>query len=621
MAITYQQAINFKNSSIGSQIPYIERVLRPSNWNNLNKGLRNQYLGEIENAINDPIGFSFDRLEKDAASYLVFQNIPGGGGTAKAEAKDLKANIDKYVKYLTSNGQSVNAIMSTIDKGYVEGAKSLQEQVGRMQDEPILNKVSDVAIQVGLAAAIAPLSLPQQLAATAALQLAQGAAPPDIIRNLVATVAANSLTYGIPGVESSKVIPETISEINKKIANLAPNAVSPTTVSALINAERQALAAVITKQDVGLNAIAGAVGGTIADIAKVGFDDPLTQKTLGEYAKYSALGMSPQDAFLMAATDYAGDLAITPAAAPTGSKIGSSIASTNDVDVTVPSEIANKPEFKTTSAQVGENIIQYTDRDGKVTYRKNVTAKTPIGKNIGYTIVYDPELKQFNYDYTVTKDQISRNVTSKTKPFSIDVPTAPTDVLPPRLVGQQTGQRRPGEDIGVPTQFIDEKLVGVQAKGGKLPAIEIQGSPIQDEPTLSLIRRVRTGQETRPNVTQIDKKLPAIEVSAEKIEPEAQRPIQEPETESRRRVDEEEEPIAQRQPTDSIILDLISGGSGRKQAPIQRTPNEREAASMQALTQALSIGDPGEALFGGGLGRRRNVWNVESLRLKDELGG
>jgi len=42
---------------------------------------------------------------------------------------------------------------------------------------------------------------------------------------------------------------------------------------------------------------------------------------------------------------------------------------------------------------------------------------------------------------------------------------------------------------------------------------------------------------------------------------------------------------------------------------------------MQALSQALSVGDPGEALFGSRLGRRKNVWNVESLRLKDELGG
>ena len=75
-------------------------------------------------------------------------------------------------------------------------------------------------------------------------------------------------------------------------------------------------------------------------------------------------------------------------------------------------------------------------------------------------------------------------------------------------------------------------------------------------------------------------------------------------------------------PRETVILDLISGGSAAEQAArSQRTPDERKLASMQALSQALRIGDPGEPLFGGRLGRRRNVWNVESLRLKDELGG
>jgi hypothetical protein len=120
--------------------------------------------------------------------------------------------------------------------------------------------------------------------------------------------------------------------------------------------------------------------------------------------------------------------------------------------------------------------------------------------------------------------------------------------------------------------------------------------------------------------------LPAVEVTGqrppEEEVPETQRLIQPAETESARRVDEQEEPIAQRQPTESVILDLISGGSGAQRAARQqRTPDERELASMQALSQALRVGDPGEPLFGGRLGRRRNVWNVESLRLKDELGG
>ena len=462
------------------------------------------------------------------------------------------------------------------------------------------------------------LSLPQKIAASSAVQLANGAKPEDVIRNAVGTVAAYQ-------------VPEVLKNINKEIASFAPNTVQDTVKSAIVNAENQAVFALITKQDVAANAIAGAVGGTVADVSKFGFDDPIAQKAIGEYAKYISLGVLPQDAAAFAASDYAIDLAVAeskkstggmlPTSAKAGSRIGSLLASTGDIDLTVPSEIATKEGFRTMPGEVGENIIQYTDKDGIVTYEKRVTAQTPKGNKIGYTIIYDPQLNEFQYQYRTTGGTAEGPIvtSSKTKP-SLTTPDAPETILPPRLAGAQTGQRRPGEDIGVPTQFIDKKLVGVPAEGGKLPAIEIQGSPIQDEPTLSLIRRVRTGQETMPDVTQIDKKLPAIEVSTKKIEPETQRLIQPSETESARRVDEQEEPIAQREPSGSIILDLISGG-GRQVTRQQRIPNEREAASMQALSQALSVGDAGDALFGSGLGRRRNVWNVESLRLKDELGG
>jgi hypothetical protein len=44
-------------------------------------------------------------------------------------------------------------------------------------------------------------------------------------------------------------------------------------------------------------------------------------------------------------------------------------------------------------------------------------------------------------------------------------------------------------------------------------------------------------------------------------------------------------------------------------------------AGTSALAQALSVGDPG-ALYLGKKGKeRRPVWNVESLKLSDELGG
>lgn len=643
MAITYKQAVEFMNGPIGSQIPYVARVLRPSNWNNLNGGLKAKYLGEIEKAINDPVKFSLEKLREAVSQYVVYSNI--GGKTGKAEAADYKANIDKYVPFLQSQGQSVDDITSVINKGSLAGVERLAEHEKRINEVSPIDKVVDVGLQIGLATATAGLSLPAQIGANAALQIAQGAKPADVVRNVVGTVAANSLTQGIPGIESSKIIPKTLNEVNKAIANIAPDIVNSTVGSALINAERQAVAALITKQDVGQNAIAGAIGGTVADIAKVGFDDPLTQKTIGEYAKYNALGMSPQDAALMAGVDYLGDVSsqpatrpssqadeeISPVAAAPGSKIGSTLAGVGDIDFTVPSNIANKPEFKTMPGEAGENIIQYTDNDGIVSYRKNVTSTTPSGKKFGYTIVYD-DLNGISYQYSLPKEGLDVEIVStKTRPSVENLDTikkvvtsadeVSPDVLSVKPVKTQTDQTVPSGGFKEPT--VKPITPDIRAEAPRLPPVEVEGdfaTPVQEMPTLSLLNRVRVGAETKPDASQATKKLPAIEVTGkEEEEPEILRLIKPPKEELRKT---EEEVELQRKPTDSVILDLISGGSGAQQAARQqRSPDQRELASMQALSQALSIGDPGDTLFGSGLGRRKNVWNVESLRLKDELGG
>jgi len=170
------------------------------------------------------------------------------------------------------------------------------------------------------------------------------------------------------------------------------------------------------------------------------------------------------------------------------------------------------------------------------------------------------------------------------------------ELIPSRLVGQPA-QRTPGGE-----------------EAGTLPPVEVVGD-VETIPGLDLIRRVRTGEQAQAP----ERRLPEVEVIGQR------EPIElEKITETQRIAQEEETPEEeiQRQPKETIILDLISGGSAaEKAARQQRAPDERELASMQALSQALRIGDPGEPLFGGRLGRRRNVWNVESLRLKDELGG
>jgi hypothetical protein len=167
--------------------------------------------------------------------------------------------------------------------------------------------------------------------------------------------------------------------------------------------------------------------------------------------------------------------------------------------------------------------------------------------------------------------------------------------------------------------FPEEKPLQVDVYGGAgteertLQPVEVTG---QRDPELNLIRRdmIRTGRDAQEGTKQ----LSPVEVTAQREEDisEPQRLI----TESTQEPTQQEAEV-QRPVTEPVLLGLLGGGRGATIPRTQRTPNEREAASMQALSQALSIGDPGNALFGSGLGRRRNVWNVESLRLKDELGG
>jgi len=315
MAITYQQAVQFMNSPIGSQLPYLKQVLGNANdFNSLSGSQKAMYLGKIEQAMKDPVSLAVERLKNDVAGYVIYQNLPGGGGTAQAAAQDLKARIDSYVSFLQNNGQSVDEITSVINKGYLTGAESLKEQVGRMNETSVIDKVADVALNVGLGVATGGLGFTEQIIANALLQAGQGIKPQDIVRNITATIAANSLTQGIPGVESSKIIPKTLNELNQKIANLAPNIVNPTVASALINAERQAVAAAITKQDIVENAIAGAAGGTVADLASLGIEtaSPTMNKQLvqalsksaAEYAQYKAAGFTDEQALQKSLSSY-----------------------------------------------------------------------------------------------------------------------------------------------------------------------------------------------------------------------------------------------------------------------------------------------------------------------------
>jgi hypothetical protein len=79
----------------------------------------------------------------------------------------------------------------------------------------------------------------------------------------------------------------------------------------------------------------------------------------------------------------------------------------------------------------------------------------------------------------------------------------------------------------------------------------------------------------------------------------------------------QEFPLTQPSEADRRLIDYMYGNFG---SPFG-VPLGQMAPGSSALAQALSVGDPG-ALYLGKKGRERKpVWNVESLKLTDELGG
>lgn len=81
----------------------------------------------------------------------------------------------------------------------------------------------------------------------------------------------------------------------------------------------------------------------------------------------------------------------------------------------------------------------------------------------------------------------------------------------------------------------------------------------------------------------------------------------------------QEFPLTEPSAADRRLINYLYGNMG---APMGAPYGGREmGAGTSALAQALSVGDPG-ALYLGKKGKeRRPVWNVESLKLSDELGG
>lgn len=191
--------------------------------------------------------------------------------------------------------------------------------------------------------------------------------------------------------------------------------------------------------------------------------------------------------------------------------------------------------------------------------------------------------------------------------------TASRDLISPVLPSRIPTQ--PKQTRGVVVSATDTNAM-IMKPSGDVVQINTGGTPLKpnmavniDEATNTLVREAEK-TDVREDIATEDeaRRLPEVEVTAER------EPIERAPTVSQTFPLTEQEPARRSlvnymyQNIDPVLQRYVGGGGSGM-------------PSSTALAQALGVGDPG-ALYLGKKGKeRRPVWNVESLKLRDELGG
>jgi len=563
--------------------------------------------------ISGPMGTTQTIIDKEKLYNAVNDRANQIGLYAITERDPGKTGSSDNATHITTYYQNTNGVLQPLKDANGKTATTTFKADTYTKDEGFFEGlVSGVR---GIATELSPIismALPnlgltglQLLAAQSAQAIATGASPTDVLKGAIGSLAAAQ-------------VPQFLDEL--KVVSAA----SPALKSAINNAAVQATFAAFTDQNIALNAIAGAIGGAAAELSK-DLGDPALQKAIGEFTKNKALGMSDMQAGMAAAQDYAQSISgkkaadrtaaqnqvidafSQPRTAGVGTQIGEATAATGaiysdpeaareaarmgielpSVGVTTPSLISGKELPAVTVTGTREPVILTPTLTQNLGLGGRVDKKTPT--------TVPPNLDIANL--------ISQGASTTGK--TTETPSGVIDTTQPAGTSSDAGVS--ASNLGTGANF-DSKIIDLTGiGGGGTSGIDFGGG----EGTSGAgaagtgASGIGTG-ETGTVGTGIDG-------TGTGGDGEGGDGSGDGTTETASQTF----PLTPQQP-DTVILDLISGGGTRRG---QRLPTASESESMAALTQALRIGDPGDALFGGKLGRRRNVWNVESLRLKDELGG
>lgn len=283
---SYQQALAYYNSSDIAKLMPISKEISNLNWsinyaNAVGKdpnsiGYVREDIAKAEAIRANPLNYikqNFPRIVS-LASFPDFPEL----------ANNYKSDLDRAVSFLIESKVPATEIKTLVDKGMAEANQRYQHNVSASKPG-LMDYVFGAAenlIVGGLTGGIG-LSAVNSAALSSALAIANGAKPEDAIRAGLGSVVANQ-------------VPEYLKSVNALIPNDAAYA-------GVVNAERQATYALLTKQDPKQAALAGLAGGATAGY--LASDNAAIGRATGEYIQALAAGRSQTDAMMAALGGFA----------------------------------------------------------------------------------------------------------------------------------------------------------------------------------------------------------------------------------------------------------------------------------------------------------------------------
>lgn len=644
MAITnLQQARNFVNGGFGDLMPTLKSDLEQLEWyygraaqgqmSAAGRARQQQYfINKINSAAQNSKQYAIDQVN-NLVKNIVIQTAYNNPRSL-AQANDYKKQLDPTIKYLIQNEglpiTSVSKILQDAEyQANVYAGKEFERQYKRSAldnffdfAEILMGAVAIPGMGKALASSLGVSGAVGNAIANTTMAIANGADPQKALETVLASMTSYEAGEYIVG----------LSKVNDPIIkNTLGNAITQGTNAALLG------------NDVKTAVLAGAAGGAVAGATLKATDDAAISAAAGEYSKNVAAGMSSQDAMTSALVDFIlterdeaekkvkqkveGET--QPVATKPGSQLGEPSAGIGDIDISAPTSISSLKEFQPLSGETGNAVVKVTDNEGVVVYKKDIKKVDANGKETGYTIVYDPEVNKFTYQWgnpvldsagnLVSYEVINAATRPGTAEAGIKTPTSDSITLstqPKVPIAKPEEPTAGGKDIS--KDIID--LTGI----GKETGTVTEGAGVTDT-GIEAGADTGTGESATDTATDIgvDTGTESAVVENGATQGGAVEEAGKEGTASQDKTEGEVEgEIAsedQLTQDDLILLGLVGGKDGAE-TPVAKTKPE-PTASTQALSQALRVGDPSEPLFGGKLGKRKTVWNEESLRIKDELGG